>query len=334
MTGASGLIGGEVARRLTAAGHRVTALIHRTAEVRGNGGAPVAIAGVLKGNVAAERLGWDAATHSAVAKAHDLVLHCAASVRFDLTDADYARVNVGGISNVVALARAGECDLLHVSTAYVCGRTDGAVAEGPVAADADFANGYERFKAAGEAVVEASGLRWAIARPSIVLGAHGDGRIRQFDTLYTAFRLIAAGLIRQLPVTSHATLDFVPIDHVAGGLVDLAEGIGAAAGRHVHLTAADPVSMADFRNAIARQPGFAAPALVPSDGFDPAGLPPRERRVWRASAAVYQSYFARSPRFEARALAELSGRRCPPTDAAWLNRLMRYGVEAGFLPAA
>ena len=321
-----------MAARLVAAGHRVTALVHRTLEVRGNDGAPVPTHGV-RGDVAVERLGLDAATHAALAAAHGLVIHCAASVRFDLTDAEYERVNVGGTRHAVALARAGGCDLLHVSTAYVCGRTDGPVAEAPVGRHADFANGYERSKAAGEAVVEGSGLRWAIARPSIVLGAHRDGRIRQFDTLYAAFRLIAAGLIRRLPVGPHATLDFVPIDHVAGGLVDLAGRMEAAAGRHVHLTAAAPVPMVAFRDAIARQPGFVAPELVAADGFDPAELPPRERRVWRASAGVYQSYFARSPRFEARALAALSGRRCPPTDAAWLDRLMRYGVEAGFLPA-
>ena len=169
-------------------------------------------AGVLRGDVAAERLGWTAETHAGVAASHELVIHCAASVRFDLSEADYDRVNVGGTRQAVELARAGGCDLLHVSTAYVCGRTVGPVVEGPIAAQADFANGYERSKAAGEAVVAASGLRWVIARPSIVLGDHWTGRIRQFDALYTAFRLIAAGLIRQLPVTPHATLDLVPID--------------------------------------------------------------------------------------------------------------------------
>ena len=334
MTGATGLIGGDVARRLVADGHRVTALVHRATEVRGNDGVPVAVAGVVRGNVAAERLGLDPATHAAVAAAHDLVIHCAASVRFDLTDAEYAAVNVGGTANVAALARAGGCDLLHVSTAYVCGRADGAVAEGPVRADAEFANGYERSKAAGEAVVADSGVRWAIARPSIVVGEHGSGRIRSFDTIYAAFRLIANGLVRRLPVGQGATLDLVPIDHVAGGIVDLAGRMAAAAGSITHLTASAPVPMTDFRDAIARVPHFAAPELVPTSEFDPAALSPRERRVWQASAGVYASYFARDPRFQATRLAALSGRHCPPTDAAFLDRLIGYGIDAGFLPGA
>ena len=332
LTGASGLIGGEVARRLVAGGHRVTALIHRTADIVGNDGTPVAVAGVLRGDVAADRLGLDEAAHRALAKAHDLVIHCAASVRFDLAEEEYGRVNVGGAANMAALARTGGCGLLHVSTAYVCGRRSGPVAEARVASDTDFANGYERSKAKAEAIVADSGVPWVIARPSIVVGEHATGRIRSFDTIYAAFALIARGLVRQLPVGEGATLDLVPIDHVAGGLVDLAERIGAAAGRVVHLTAAAPVAMTSFRDAIARRPHFAAPTLVPAADFHPADLPMRERRVWQASAGVYASYFARDPRFAADVLQALSGRRCPPTDAAFLDRLIGFGVKAGFLP--
>ncbi len=332
LTGASGLIGGEVARRLVAAGHRVTALVHRTADVRGNDGAAVPLAGTVRGDVAAVRLGWDEATHARVAHAHDLVVHCAASVRFDMTDADYDRVNIGGTANVAALARAGGCDLLHVSTAYVCGRADGLVPEARVRSGVDFANGYERSKAAAEAVVVASGVRWAIARPSIVVGEHATGAIRSFDTIYVVFRLIAQGLVRRLPVAAHATLDLVPIDHVAGGLVNLAARMEAAAGSIVHLTAAAPVPVATFRDAIARRPHFAVPELVPADLFDPAALPQRERRVWLRAAGVYASYFARDPRFVAERLAALSGHRCPPTDGAFLDRLIGHGLDAGFLP--
>lgn len=317
-----------------AAGHRVTALVHRTTEVRGNDGSPVPLAGTVRGDVAAERLGWDEATHLGVARAHDLVIHCAASVRFDLSHAEYERVNVGGTANVMALAETSGCDLLYVSTAYVCGRVDGPVTEAAVGPHRDFANGYERSKAAAEARVREGGVRWAIARPSIVVGEHATGAIRSFDTIYAAFRLIAQGLVRRLPVAAHATLDLVPIDHVAGGLVEMACDMRAAAGTTVHLTAASPVPVTAFRDAIARQPHFAVPELVPAERFDPAALPARERRVWQRAAGVYASYFARDPRFVAERLAALSGRRCPPTDSAFLDRLIGFGIDAGFLPSS
>ena len=330
VTGAAGLIGGELARRLVEAGHGVTALVHRNREVRGNDGALVAVRAMVAGDVTLERLGWDRAEHDALARAHDLVVHCAASVRFDLTDSDYEATNVTGTRHVLDLARAGGCAVLHVSTAYVCGERDGPVAEGPVPPATRFANGYERSKAAAEALVEASGLPWTIARPSVVVGEHRTGAIRQFDTIYAAFRLIATGRVRHLPASERASLDFVPIDHVAGGLADLA-GCEARGG-HVHLTGSAPVPAAAFADAIGRWPHFARPELVAPDRFDAHALPSAERRLYGRAAAVYASYFRRDPRFVAERLATLTGRRCPPTDAAFLGRLMAYAIAAGFLP--
>ena len=107
VTGAAGLIGGEVCARLVAAGHTVTALIHRNPEVRGNDGAPVATAETLACDIAQDRLGLDAATFDRLARDHDLVIHCAATIRFDLTDEEYARTNTQGTANVIALAQAG-----------------------------------------------------------------------------------------------------------------------------------------------------------------------------------------------------------------------------------
>ena len=91
--------------------------------------------------------------------------------------------------------------LLHVSTAYVCGRRDGPIAEEDPLPETGFANGYEASKAAGERLVRASGLTWATARPSIVVGASDTGAIRQFDTTYAAFKLIALSDMTQLVKT-------------------------------------------------------------------------------------------------------------------------------------
>ena len=196
-----------------------------------------------------------------------------------------------------------------------------------------FANGYERSKAEAEALVEDSGIDWVIARPSIVVGDSMTGTIRQFDTVYAAFKLVAQGLVRRLPARRGATLDFVPIDHVGGGLVDLAGAMTAARGRHVHLTAAAPVPIAEFVAAISRWPHFSVPQLVEPDTLDPTTLPPRERRLHRRVAGLYATYFQRDPRFVAERLAGLSGRRCPATDAAFLHRLIASAIDAGFLPS-
>ncbi|MBU0669275.1 MAG: SDR family oxidoreductase, partial [Alphaproteobacteria bacterium] len=196
-----------------------------------------------------------------------------------------------------------------------------------------FANGYEASKAAGERLVRASGLRWAVARPSIVLGDSASGAIRQFDTTYAAFKLIAEGRVCAMPATTGATLDFVPIDHVAQGVVAIAERMEQAAGGTFHLVSGQPLPVERFAEAIGSYAHFHQPALVPPEQFDPAALAPLERRLFRRIAGLYASYFQRDPRFDDAALRALTGRACPPTGEAYIRRLIDHCIEVGFLPA-
>ena len=330
VTGAAGLLGGEVCKRLHAAGHRVTGLVHRNPEVRANSGAQVSIP-TLPGDVSLTRFGWDAARWRAVADRHDLIVHCAATVRFDLGEEDYRAVNVDGVRHALALAEEGGMRFLHVSTAYVCGPRDGAIREDDPLPESGFANGYEASKAAGERLVRASGLDWTIARPSIVVGQYESGAIRQFDTTYAAFKLIAEGRVRSMPARPGATLDFVPLDYVAKGIAALAKNTSAH-GRTVHLVSGQPLPVEEFAAVIGAYPHFHEPDLVPPARFDPTALAPMERRLYTRIAGLYASYFARDPHFDDRTANALLGETCPPTGTAYIRRLIDYCMETGFLP--
>ena len=327
ITGAGGLIGGEIAARLAARDHRVSALVHRNPEVRGNDGRTPALHATFHGDVTQPGFAVDAIT----ARDHDLLIHCAATTRFDLKDEDYRAVNVAGTAHAIELARSCGMALLHVSTAYVCGRRDGAIAEDDPLPRDGFANGYEASKAEGEALVAASGLRFAIARPSVVVGDSATGAIRTFDTIYAAFKLIAKGRVRHMEARADATIDFVPIDHVAAGILALAENMAAAAGARYHLVSAQPVPVAMFAAAIGTFPQFSAPTLVPPESFDIAALPPLERRLYSRVAGLYSSYFQRDPRFDDSVFRSVTGLVCPPTGAAYLKRLIDYCIAVGFL---
>ena len=333
VTGAAGLLGGEICALLVAGGHRVTALVHTNRDIRANDGAPVPVAAIVAGDVSLERFGWNAAQFEGVAAEHDLLIHCAATVRFDLDEADYRAVNVEGTRHALALARAGGMAYLHIGTAYVCGTRDGTVREDDPLPEGGFANGYEASKAAGERLVRASGSKWAVARPSIVLGDSASGAIRQFDTTYAAFKLIAEGKVRAMPATPGATLDFVPIDHVARGVAAIAERMERAAGGTYHLVSGQPLAVTRFATAIGAYPHFSAPALVAPETFDPAALAPLERRLFRRIAGLYASYFQRDPRFDDTAFRTLTGRTCPPTGEAYIRRLIDHCIAVGFLPA-
>jgi nucleoside-diphosphate-sugar epimerase len=204
----------------------------------------------------------------------DLVIHCGAATGFNLSKRVYREVNVGGTANVLAvLGRRAKAPipLLHLSTAYVCGERSGPVTEDELDVGQRFANGYEASKAEAERLIRAAQERGAIAavaRPSIVVGRYCDGTIGQFTNIYALIRLVTAGRIRVLPATPGASLDLVPIDHVIGGLIDIAERMAAAAGRTYHLVSGAPVLLAALRTLVLGFAQLYAPRFVPPEAFE------------------------------------------------------------------
>ncbi|WP_284124467.1 SDR family oxidoreductase [Parerythrobacter aestuarii] len=331
VTGAAGLIGGEVSARLAAAGHHVTALVRSNPDVLANDGTQASVAEMVAGNLAQEDMGLEPATLDRLARELDLILHCAALTRFDLEKDAYRATNIDGTARVLDLARRAGAGVLHVSTAYVCGERSGPIGEDDPLPTEGFTNGYEASKAEAEALVRASSVPFAIARPSIVVGDSRTGAIRQFDTIYAAFKLIAEGRVRHMPVSAGATLDFVPLDHVSAGIVALVEQFEAARGGAYHLVSGGPVSVEDFAAAIGSFAHFHEPVLADAATFDPSGLPAMERRLYKRVAGLYAAYFQRDPRFDDTKMRAVTGLEPPTMDVAMLRKLIRYCVDAGFL---
>lgn len=340
VTGAGGLIGRELTATLAERGHGVLALGRRSMPLAGNDGRAILSAPwsgtppapgqvlVASGDVCAAGLGLD----PAALRGLDLIIHGAAVTGFNLDAEVYDRVNTGGTANV--LATAGPVPILHISTAYVCGRRSGLVGEGPVDAYDGFSNDYERSKAAAEALVaaaQARGQRIAVARPSIVVGAHGDGAIAVFGSVYGLIRLVAEGRIGVLPATPGASLDLVPIDHVVAGLVDIAERMEAAAGKVFHLVSGVPIPVTALSDLAGAYPQLCAPRFVRPDQFDPASLPANEKLLHGRVSALLAEYLQRDPRFADGNLRALSGRSCPPTSHAFLCRLVDFCLQAGYM---
>ena len=328
VTGAGGWLGGEIAARLVAAGAVVTALVRRRAEIRGNDGTLVPVARTLMGELSAPLLGWTPAVWRHEAGQFDLIVHCGALTQFGADPALAHAVNVNGTETVVALAAAGGAGLLHVSTAYVNGARDGTVLESE-APTGPFTNAYEASKAAGELVVRGGGVPAVIVRPSIVLGAWDTGAVREFGTFYYLLKAFAEGLVTQMPADPAATLDLVPVDHVAGGIVRLIERFDAAVGGTFHLVSGAPTPMAAFPATLARFPGLAVPEFVGPERFvEPPG------RVFGRLIAPYAPYFRRDPRFDDRRFRLVSGFACPPVGPDWWERVVAFAIEAGFVAQA
>ncbi|MEP3225492.1 MAG: SDR family oxidoreductase [Parasphingorhabdus sp.] len=341
MTGATGTIGGELAARLLAAGHSIIALTRQGQDITANDGQPVAASNFhgtmpepgrlarLSGDICQPGLGLNKDELALLERYVDLVVHCAAVTDFNTGDNVYQSVNVDGVAHMLAICR--NARFLHVSTAYVCGIRGGLIAEEPAAVQQEFTNGYERSKAAGEALVLAANRESVVARPSIVVGAHADGAYPRFDSFYKFFRLLAEGHISRLPVAEHATLDFVPIDHVIAGLLDIIHHWERAEGTIIHLTAARAIPVSLLVDAIGQFDHLDPPSLVPLDRFTVDNLPPLERRLYKQFAAFYTAYLQRDPQFETENLRRVNGRVCPAMDLAALQRMIRYSIDQGFI---
>lgn len=331
LTGATGLVGGALAGALLDAGHRVTAL------VRGKGRDVLDMDGrdrigemaVVQGDVAQNGFGLARPPQDI-----DLLIHCAATVDFAASDTVHEAVNVGGTRHAIALAQAWSCPLLHVSTAYVCGRTDGVIGEAPADPGTTFTNGYEASKARAEVLVEVArttGLVAAIARPAIIVGRMHDGAIARIDGFHHLFRLFGSPLLGAVPAAPDAAFAIVPICHVTAGLMAMAQDITAFHGARVHLAGAAPFAMADMLRIVADYPG-----TVPARMIDPAdyAATDRDRRtamVHRRIGAQFFDYFLRSPQFSGEALHNIADIAPPQIDEWAFRRMIDHCIRAGFL---
>jgi len=268
LTGATGFLGMEVLVRLLERGDRDVLALVRAPD---DSAAGARLEGVLRtlwrdpapyrgrvravaGDVTQPNLGIANGGRAALAEEVGAVLHCAASIAFDLPLGEARAINVEGTREVIGFAREAKAlgrleRFVHVSTAYVCGRYSGTFRERQLNARQDFRNTYERTKWEAEHVVRAaSDLAPAIARPSIVMGESGTGWTPAFNVLYWPLRAFARGLFDEVPARPEARVDVVPVDYVADALVRLlesdAEGVfNLVAGRGAP-TAADLIELA------------------------------------------------------------------------------------------
>lgn len=331
ITGAAGLLGGELTGQLIARGYEVIGLVNRNPEICRNDHSVVEGIRTIKGDITAPRFGLDDDAWNALAGEIDLIVHCAAVTDFAAEWDLHQAVNIDGTRHVLELAETGDAGLVHVSTAYVCGDREGMILENELEAGQGFTNGYEKSKNEAERLVRDSSVPFAIARPSIVLGDHKEGRTRSFDTIYPIIKVLTEGRVSVMPARPWATLDIVPIDYVCDGIVRMVEGFEKAKGQTFHLVGSSPMPLDAFSRTAPKFAGLHHPAFVDPHAFDPTALPSSERRFFQRGAEIYARYFTRNPRFDDRAYRAFSGTEPPLTEDLWWERIVSYALEVGFI---
>jgi thioester reductase-like protein len=253
------------------------------------------------------------------------VVHCAASVSWNLPLDEARGINLGGAQRVFEVAeRMPRLErAVHVSTAYVAGRHEGRFSEGDLMLGQDFRNTYEQSKAESEAFVQglAERLPITIVRPSIVVGESDSGWTPAFNVVYWPLRAFARGLLREVPALPQGRVDIVPIDYVADTIVHVLRTPAPETPRVVLATAGEEAATVEDLVALT------------------CGLMDRERPVlvevgselgYGEEAELYASYFNMEVVFDdarSRALLEPAGIAPPPLEA-YFARLLGYADRA------
>lgn len=342
LTGATGFLGMEVLARLLERGDRDVIALVRAAD---SAAATERLHGIMAklwedpapyfdrvraiaGDVTAPGLGMDTAERAAAAEEVTAVMHCAASISFDLPLEEARLINVEGTREIIGFAReAKSCGRLdrfvHVSTAYVAGITKGTFRERQLDAGQEFRNTYEQTKWEAEHVVnEASDLDPVIARPSIVMGESGSGWTPAFNVLYWPIRAFSRGMFKEVPARPEALVDVVPVDYVADALVFLLEDTSSSGVVNL-VSGQEACSVDDLVGMTSAAFGRERPAVV-APGSTGTGSAAADDH-----AQVYFPYFDMDMVFDdsrARSLLGPAGIKCPHlTD--YFPRLIEYAQQ-------
>ncbi|MDD7833690.1 NAD-dependent epimerase/dehydratase family protein [Paenarthrobacter sp. AB444] len=243
VTGASGLLGGEVARVLVRQGHEVTTFQRRRSGVDG--------ARDVCGSVT------DDADVLRAVDGMEAIVHLAAKVSFAGRASDFHNVNVEGTRRLLEAARtAGVRDTVFVSSPSVANSGQAIAGLGAEPADPLRAHGhYSRTKAEAELLAlafDAPEFRVAAVRPHIVWGP-GDTQLVE--------RVLARAAQHRLPLldAGAALIDTTYVDNAASAIVAALHRLDHVRGKALVVTNGEPRPIGELLADICAAGGVQAP---------------------------------------------------------------------------
>jgi thioester reductase-like protein len=275
---------------------------------------------VVRGDLLEPGLGLSRKDRRSLFASVDRVIHCAASISFELPLEEARAINVTGVSRILELAREIAAHgtlrrLVHVSTAYVSGQHSGVFGEEDLLVGQTFRNTYESSKLEAERLVRyATDLPVVTARPSIVVGDQHTGWTPAFNVIYGPLRAAERGLLKEVPARPESIVDFVPVDYVTDALIALL----------------DDLESSGTYNLVAGEQATTAGELVHMQALISGGTPVRlvDDHGGQAMPGIeaYAPYLDVRCRFDdvrARALLARAGVE-RPNPRAYLGRLLAY----------
>jgi thioester reductase-like protein/NADP-dependent 3-hydroxy acid dehydrogenase YdfG len=190
----------------------------------------------------------------------DHLVHCAAIYDITAGEAEQRAANVEGTRAVIELAQRLNATLHHVSSIAVAGDFAGEYTEDDFDVGQQLPTPYHQTKFEAELLVRsASGLRYRIYRPAVVVGDSRTGEMDKVDGPYYFFGVLAklAVLPSLTPILLPDTgrTNIVPVDYVVDALVALMHAEGRD-GQTFHLTAPKTVGLRGIYRSVAKTAGL------------------------------------------------------------------------------
>ena len=249
ITGATGFVGGVLARQLRDAGHEVRALVRDPSRATGlaDGGVEL-VPGDLDDAIALHRL----------CDGVDGLFHVAGWYKLGQRDPSVGdRVNVEGTRNALAAAqRAGVAKVVYTSTLAVNSDTHGRVYDETFRHSGDHVSHYDRTKAEAHRVAEqfaADGLPVVIVQPGLV---YGPGDTSQSGALIAQ---VVKGGRPQVPAGGGVCWAHVE-DVAAGHVLAMEKGVPGES----YLLAGPRATLADGLKQVAAIAGTKGPMMLPT----------------------------------------------------------------------
>jgi thioester reductase-like protein/short-subunit dehydrogenase len=219
------------------------------------------------------------------------VVHCAAIYDITAGETEQRAANVDGTRAVIGLAIKLGATLHHMSSIAVAGTHPGDYTEVDFDVAQELPTPYHRTKFEAEQLVRsASGLRYRIYRPAVVVGDSRTGEMDKIDGPYYFFGVLArlAVLPKFTPIAlpDSGRTNIVPVDYVADAVVAIMR-LADRDGQTFHLTAPETIGLRGIYRAVGPTAGLPpVRAGLPRAVAAPLLAASGRAKVWRNMAAT------------------------------------------------
>jgi thioester reductase-like protein len=354
LTGATGLLGQYLLHDLLCRGYPLAVLLRDSRQASASERITALVAAwsaslgrqlpmpvVLAGELRPDGPGLTIADRQWLGRHCRAVIHSAANLSFrDTPEAEPWRTNLAGTEALLRLCQGvGVSEWHQISTAFVCGRRTGRIAEEDLDHGQSFHNPYEESKFRAEQLLRRTpGIQVTVYRPAVIVGDSRTGHTTTYNGLYRflelAVRLASAhspsgegNLPLRLPLSGDEVWNLVPVDWVSRAIVELLAR-PQWHGRTFHLVSRSPVPTRLIRDVGAAVLGISGVTFAGPTGPE---NPSRLEQLFLDGIQEYWPYLRGTPEFAcANTFAALAELPPPLVDRPMLERLIRFAAANGW----